>query len=243
MKLNGYIYKITNRINGKVYIGKTFNFIERWRQHVTGRGCTKILSSAIKKYGITSFTFEVLVEIHSYDLDKLEITLSSLEMFFIKKYDSFHFGYNSTKGGDGQRGRTVTKEIRDKIRTKLLGHKHSEETKLKMSISSMGHPYTEESKQKMRSTWYNRPLEERDSIKRMRLENLKKNNEQRVINAGIGHRKKVLQFSKKGELIREWDSAKEAGIFLTVKPCSSISGCCKGRLKTAFGFIWKYKEV
>lgn len=243
MKLNGYIYKITNRINGKIYIGKTFNFIERWRQHVTGRGCTKILSSAIKKYGITSFTFEVLVEIHSYDLDRLEITLSSLEIFFIKKYDSFHFGYNSTKGGDGQRGRIITKETRDKIRTKLLGYKHSEETKLKMSISSMGHPYAEESKQKMRNTWYNRPLEERDSIKRMRLENLKKNNEQRVVNAGIGHRKKVLQFSKKGEFIREWNSAKEAGIFLTGKPCSSISGCCKGRLKTAFGFIWKYKEI
>lgn len=47
----GYIYKITNKINGKSYIGKTNNLIRRWNEHKSGKGGTAILSKAFIKYG------------------------------------------------------------------------------------------------------------------------------------------------------------------------------------------------
>ena len=62
----GYIYKITNNINGKIYIGKT-NFLkpeDRWKQHLREakrKRCEKRpLYSAINKYGKDNFNFEVV---------------------------------------------------------------------------------------------------------------------------------------------------------------------------------------
>lgn len=47
----GYIYKITNKVNGKSYIGKTNNLNRRWNEHKSGKGGTAILSRAFTKYG------------------------------------------------------------------------------------------------------------------------------------------------------------------------------------------------
>lgn len=62
-----YIYKITNKINGKVYIGKTLNSIQkRWREHLIDskkRRCEKRpLYSAINKYGEENFEIEQIEE-------------------------------------------------------------------------------------------------------------------------------------------------------------------------------------
>lgn len=51
--------------------------------------------------------------------------------------------------------------------------------------------------------------------------------------------KTVLQYSLSGEFIRDYPSASEAGRQLE-KPNSSICRCCNGKLKTAYGFIWRY---
>ena len=53
--------------------------------------------------------------------------------------------------------------------------------------------------------------------------------------------RKILQYSKSGEFIREWSGATEAERMLGIAN-SHIIACCKGRLKSAYGFIWKYKE-
>jgi hypothetical protein len=53
-------------------------------------------------------------------------------------------------------------------------------------------------------------------------------------------KKPVIQYSLDNEIIKIWDSASEAGLFLN-KQSSSISSCCSGKRKTAYGYKWKYK--
>ena len=53
--------------------------------------------------------------------------------------------------------------------------------------------------------------------------------------------RKILQYSKSGDFIREWKSAAEVERVLGIDP-SHIKDCCKGRYKSSGGFVWKYKE-
>ena len=77
-KFTGYIYKITNTINNKVYIGQTrVNIYRRIRQHFTSAfnlkslGYNTYFHKAIRKYGITSFVFEKIFETRSSDLENV----------------------------------------------------------------------------------------------------------------------------------------------------------------------------
>ena len=94
----GYIYKIYNDINNKVYIGQTIRTIEaRWEQHL--RDCNNAnkqrhLYNAMKKYGKEHFFIEVIEEIDNN-------ILNEREKYWINYYDSYNNGYNSTLGGDG----------------------------------------------------------------------------------------------------------------------------------------------
>ena len=94
--MNGFIYKITNRVNGKVYIGQTrFTVEHRFKQHI--KNCniehrTQPLYMAFAKYGVENFEVETL---EKCSIDKLD----EREMFWIAKYDSFKSGYNATLGG------------------------------------------------------------------------------------------------------------------------------------------------
>jgi group I intron endonuclease len=94
MKPNGYIYKITNIINGKVYIGQTINSVEnRFKQHTRKKGCT-YLYAAIKKYGKENFKVETIEDVPRELLDEREI-------YWISFYNSTNkdIGYNIIKGG------------------------------------------------------------------------------------------------------------------------------------------------
>jgi group I intron endonuclease len=95
------IYKITNRKNGKIYIGKWQgrSARDRWKQHIRAakNGSTLYLSNAIRKYGADAFTVEVIRRA------KTPEELSAMETFFIVLHQS-HVpanGYNMTLGGDG----------------------------------------------------------------------------------------------------------------------------------------------
>lgn len=85
------IYKTTNKINGKIYIGKD----EKNDPMYLGSGY--ILKKAIEKYGIHNFTKEILEECKSSDI------LEKREIFWIAKYNSTNtdIGYNITDGGTG----------------------------------------------------------------------------------------------------------------------------------------------
>lgn len=93
------IYKITNKINGKVYIGQSVNIQKRWIKHKSNLRLNKsntILYYAFKKYGIENFLFEIIEECTQQDLNEREI-------YWIKYYDSTNRdnGYNISLGGDG----------------------------------------------------------------------------------------------------------------------------------------------
>ena len=95
-----YIYKIINKINNKVYIGKTGRNIDvRWREHCSkaSQGINTYLYNAIRKYGENNFIIE--------EIDKTENSneINLLEQKWITFYDSSNKnkGYNLTKGGDG----------------------------------------------------------------------------------------------------------------------------------------------
>jgi group I intron endonuclease len=108
----GKIYKITNTINGKVYIGCTVTTLKkRYYEHLYR--CFKSdykskLYNSIKKYGEENFTIELITEC---DVDKIYET----EKQYIKEYNSFENGLNSTFGGEGCLGYIHSPEIRKKI--------------------------------------------------------------------------------------------------------------------------------
>lgn len=113
------IYKITNQVNGKVYIGQSRNIEKRWNQHRTtafnsnNHNYNLPLYRAIRKYGIENFIFEVLEEC------KIE-ELNEKEKYYIKLYNSYFEGYNLTLGGDAS-GSEINKE-------KVIGIIHDLET-------------------------------------------------------------------------------------------------------------------
>jgi len=97
----GKIYKIINKMNGKIYIGKTYLTIkERYKQHIYNskreNNKHRPLYRAINKYGIENFSVELIGE---YEEGLLEL----MEIEFIKEYDSYNNGYNATLGGEGTR--------------------------------------------------------------------------------------------------------------------------------------------
>ena len=94
------IYKITNIINNKVYIGQSKNILKRWTSHknrafVDNKEYDKYLYRAFRKYGLENFTFEVLEECS-------EDELNEKEMQYILQYHSCYdkYGYNETCGYD-----------------------------------------------------------------------------------------------------------------------------------------------
>lgn len=94
------IYKITNKINNKCYIGQSVDIKIRWLQHIyegKKNNPQGKLYRAIFNEGIDNFSFEVLEE-----CPLNEKILNEKEKYWIKYYNSFEEGYNSTKGGQGE---------------------------------------------------------------------------------------------------------------------------------------------
>ena len=138
------IYSITNKVNNKIYVGKTIKSLEeRFAAHIntTKYGSQSYLHRAIRKYGIKNFTISVIE-----DNISTEHTLNEREIFWIKELKP---EYNMTLGGEGSSGRVLSEESRHKMSLKSkqrIRKPHSEETKQKIAKSLAGTTLTEERK-------------------------------------------------------------------------------------------------
>jgi group I intron endonuclease len=148
-----YIYKITNNINNKSYIGQSLDFKKRWKTHISDAlrktGKTHItkkfaIHHAINHYGVENFNFEVIQECDSLEEANL------LEISYIEKFNTLApLGYNLTTGGHNS---SPSPEIKEKIREKLkivsyfniakphpnLGRQLPEEIKTNLSRKNSG---------------------------------------------------------------------------------------------------------
>ena len=260
----GFIYKITNILNGKCYIGETTekNPLKRWQNHKcaikAGRGCP-VLRNAFIAHGEESFTFEIVRECSNE-------YIIAIEEYYIEQYDALvPNGYNVSPGGT--RGGS------------FLGHKHSEEAKKKMLDASKKYFKDPANIEKHRlkaieinkkvdhiaklknSEKWNKARQEgriggysknmtnetkqkiRDSVnKYYEIHNgttLNKEKHSVIMINAIG--RKIIQYTLTGEILNEFNSitegAKQTGIGRR-----AIQANVSDRTKSSGGFIWKYKQ-
>ena len=228
MKLE--VYKITNIINGKVYIGITIQGVNtRWYKHCSDAnvGPTFPIHNAIRKYGKDNFIIETIEDIVDSDFDLLK----QREIYWIDFYKSHNrnIGYNVTLGGDGTCGRLHSEETKEKIRRKAIGRKVTDAAKAKMSESHKKREYNKE-ELSLRAIKAN-------AIRWSDPDQLRKIKEENKLN------KTIVQYDKNGKYLTEYFSASEAArMTVGIKGRKNICSCATGKLKTAYGFVWKYKE-
>lgn len=99
------IYKITNKINGKIYIGQSSNIDERWKNHLKTKDNTHF-HNALQKYGKDSFKWEIIED----NLNDSKIRFER-EKFWISFYKSNITGYNMTSGGDQGGSEILSKKV------------------------------------------------------------------------------------------------------------------------------------
>jgi group I intron endonuclease len=120
------IYKITNSVNGKVYIGlSTKTLKERRSTHkqdfLSGKKIGYKLYKAFAKYGFESFSWEVIDVALSSD------ELKDKERFWIKEYNSFNVGYNMTLGGDYNPREGIFGKDNNQSKKYIITHKDGSE--------------------------------------------------------------------------------------------------------------------
>lgn len=135
-----YIYKITNNINNKIYIGQHKVRENETLRSYMGKGVA--LREAYKKYGIHNFSKEIIEYIED---DDKHLKVSEREIYWINTLNSLSpNGYNISPGGEGG----VTSEIARKSAAtrKANGYVVSHETREKISKSKLGKKFSEEHK-------------------------------------------------------------------------------------------------
>lgn len=114
-----WLYKLTNKENGKQYIGTSINPVShRISRHVYAAKSGQkgmAITCAIRKYGIRSFSVEVIGEAGTYE------SLLKMEAEAIREQKTLvPYGYNITEGGKGAR-RPCSQETRSRISSKVKG--------------------------------------------------------------------------------------------------------------------------
>lgn len=115
-----YIYCITNSVNGKRYIGIARDPAKRWAQHKSrAKRGRYFINLAIAKYGVDSFTFNVVACCQTWD-DGLELERRLIAELNCRDREN---GYNLTSGGEGVPGLVHSAETRAKLSAQRLGVK------------------------------------------------------------------------------------------------------------------------
>ena len=215
----GYIYKIENTVDNKVYIGQTIQDLEiRWKQHLKKSSNCRYLKSAIKKYGIDNFKFKLVCITFDSQLD-------DMEKEYIEQYDCLApNGYNLKLGGDsGKHHAETNKKISETLK---MRYKNG----LTPPRSHLGKPHSEIHKKKIS-----------ESLKGYRMGN--KLSQETKNKISLSRRKnKIIQFDIHGNRLNSFGSCKEAAVYIGTAR-TNINHCCTGRQKMAKGFVWKYESI
>jgi len=156
------LYRITNLLSGKIYIGQTVNVNRRWSDHkwLSKNKPEQYIHHAMNKYGIENFTFEVIAECKSSD------DANETEKQLIIQYDSRNSekGYNLAPGGDIPWNLGLPKELNP-----LTGIPRSEEVKKKISEGNLGKimPSCSEEKKKKLSEMYSGRILPREQVEKI----------------------------------------------------------------------------
>ena len=143
------IYKITNVINKKIYIGQSIDIYTRWATHKSelnnNRHHNSYLQRAWNKYDEGNFSFDILEECKEELLDEREC-------YYIELFNSTNseYGYNLVSGGS--KNRKFTNETLEKMSKSQTGRIHSEETKKKISESHKGKIISQDTILKLRES-------------------------------------------------------------------------------------------
>lgn len=226
------IYKITNKINGKFYIGLSNNIKRRWSEHKTPKNINRAtnIAKAFRKYGIENFEFEV---IEICEADKL----AEREMYHIEKLKP---EYNMNEGGVGNLGHKISDEL--KLHLKNCGKKQwesmTEEDKRRQISNNLkgpriGHSVSDETREKLRLHNLGKKQSEETIEKRMsKIRGVHKENKH--------HFKRVAMVEVDTlKVVKEFESLKSAAEYVGAAP-HMICDVLKGRRKTTKGYCWKY---
>lgn len=143
------IYKLVNKINGKMYVGQTVDMKRRIREHTRGKNPNAAVHQAIAKHGVENFIHEIIcVCANKTASDAVEIAL-------IKLWKTQEYGYNLTPGGDG----TGAGELNHRWGTKHNKTQH--DALVRNNKARAGTPIPEERKRKISAQQKGRPRTEK----------------------------------------------------------------------------------
>jgi len=232
------IYKTTNLLNGKIYVGKDSNNNE----HYLGSGIKLI--RAIRKYGRENFKKEILEVCDSEGL------LAEREKYWILEYDAQNrkTGYNIAEGGKGGNTRAgyTIKEMSNYRTNISKGLKNSEKFK-EVQAARAGRSNPKHSAT-MKELYASGKLVPHNKGKTTPPEIAKKigdGNRGKKLSTETKQRiaaskyKPIDQYNLDGTYVKSYDSIKHASEELNIGR-DSIYGCCVGKYRQGGGFIWKY---
>lgn len=224
----GYIYKIINDINDKVYIGQTQRSIqERWKEHLKESNDTRMnhpIYRAMRKYGNEHFSIIVVEEIENNQLDEREV-------YWIQQYNSYKDGYNATLGGSGKR--IDYTEV----------YQLWQEGKLLKEIAEITSHKRDTISQVLKEQYGVTQLE----IYHRAGDTHHNNLGTPYNNRGFCHPHAVYQLDKNtNEIIQYFSTIRDAANALGRENVHATSTCisnvCKGKKITAYGYKWKYAD-
>lgn len=136
-----FIYKISNKINSRVYIGLTNNLERRFNEHKIGKGSIPLYKDIIK-YGEENFDFSVLEEVEDYN------QASQKEIQYIYDYDAIISGYNMTAGGEIPKNKNSLSRNSISLKEKKKKRKREKRRYKEKAVSCQNCLYSSESSNK-----------------------------------------------------------------------------------------------
>lgn len=234
------IYKITNKVNGKINIGKSMKNNDDYM------GSGILISLTIKKYGIENFYKEIIEQCSNVD------DLNEKECFWIKQYNATDrkVGYNIAEGGNGGNTRIgyTNSEMIRYLKNVSNGLKTSE--KYKKSVENKKGTKNPEHSDKMKELYKQGKLKIGVYTSKITEETKKKISEKNTgkkRSDGVKRKiakakfKKVYKFDLNMLFIEEYESIDDASKKCEINRCC-ISDVCNGRQKTAGGFKWAFTK-